>query len=237
MKRAIDSNAFTLVELLVVIGIIAVLIATLLPALTKAQRAAQDVQCKSNMRQIGLAFQLYEHDYKGLLIPAAVNYPAEGIDNWVKLAAVQLNKKGASLARDLIFRCPANPFHDNTATGRYSYGADLALCGDLTASPVFMPIKAAKVHQPSTHILVFETWGGSCVSASPDGSGNRIAWNWHDHSRANYLMLDGSVQSMVEPAFDVPVAVRSLVLDAKGADTYTKTTHDMWTRWPDRSQY
>ena len=60
-------SAFTLVELLVVIGIIATLIAILLPTLGRAREAARAANCLSNLRQINTAFMLFAHDNKGYL--------------------------------------------------------------------------------------------------------------------------------------------------------------------------
>ena len=65
MRTNHGKSGFTLVELLVVIGIIAVLIGVLLPALNVARQQAQSIQCLSNMRQLGTAFVLYVNDNHG----------------------------------------------------------------------------------------------------------------------------------------------------------------------------
>ena len=67
MRTSKRNAAFTLVELLVVIGIIALLIAILMPALSRAREASQKTVCLSNLRQLGTAMQLYATEFKDVV--------------------------------------------------------------------------------------------------------------------------------------------------------------------------
>ena len=83
-------KAFTLVELLVVIGIIALLIGLLLPALNRARQAANTIKCSSNLRAIGQGVAEYIAEYRGM-IPASNYYYGFAINGGVQTPATPVN--------------------------------------------------------------------------------------------------------------------------------------------------
>jgi prepilin-type N-terminal cleavage/methylation domain-containing protein len=132
-----NRRAFTLVELLVVIGIIAVLISFLMPALKKARQSAKDVECASTMRQALMAVQMYNAQYRGGLTNYLPDCPywhrgfPDGtgpgshyaLHAWEEGRAGRSNWRGylleSKLAKSTILGCPYTDYSNDPFLGSY----------------------------------------------------------------------------------------------------------------------
>ncbi len=160
------SSAFTMIEILVVIAIIAALAGILFPVLATAKASAKKTACLSNLQQLTLAEMMYQSDYDDTICPPVLftNLAIYPLDGWFGQAAVPgqpVNVNKALLApyvkNTAIFNCPSIDVITDQASDDLSYAINDQLCITTinleTFNPTFQTVNMSSVEIPSETIL------------------------------------------------------------------------------------
>lgn len=176
-SRRRTTTAFTLVELLVVIGIIALLVSILLPALNRARESGNLVKCQANLRTIGQAMMIYTNANKGTLPYGFNNLVSTDVSDWTTLLTSTLaSQRNAAYgqenyaeishnSRRQMFVCPSaylDPTAKNTVLTHYVAHPRLLpdVAGIDYAKPIPRPnlavYKIARVKRSAEIAIIFD---------------------------------------------------------------------------------
>ncbi len=208
-------DAFTLVELLVVISIIGLLMGILLPSLTRARQLSKKVVCLSNMRQMGIALQSYVID-NGDRLPPSSCHTTDPKEYW-------LSRLARHTKETLLFRCPSDkaktfidwtrPLDDQPTDARWSSYALNALLDPLCPLYSGQYNYVTTIKRPQFCVYVAESpsswtnydhihpeqWFYNIQLAK-----GQIAWDRHS-GKSNYLFVDGHAETLeIETTYNWP---------------------------------
>lgn len=213
MKR----HGFTLMELLVVIGIIALLAAVLFPVFAQARGKARQVVCLSNLRQLGLAISAYSIDYDDqypngndptdkFAVPSLWPAPPAGETSVTNLPLLNHDPHlpdepgvlTAYIKNDDIWHCPADTGYTDidNATGHTLAATPTSY--DAYGTSYLSRTEIAALHKPYSTLITYDTQQTPCLEHGPaevnvlmDGNGSWHGGPFSLQKRYTVLMADG----------------------------------------------
>lgn len=222
-------HAFTLIELLVVISIIALLIGLLLPALSAARSAARSGACLSNLRQVGLAANLYAGDNRTVL-PIQAATPGAGV-SWRSLLGEYIPTERGQASKGID--CPeaiADGFDPDRTGTLETYGYNSRLGTQRVGSWFGYSIEGAPYGQfplppgsvgpgtMTTMVLAYDIGAGPAAMTPwwQDGNGNSFASksSSRHNGNINFALVGGSAKSVpLDDELTEPELIDSSVVD------------------------
>jgi prepilin-type N-terminal cleavage/methylation domain-containing protein len=229
-------RGFTLIELLVVISVIALLVGILLPALGAARSSARAVRCGANLRQIGIASEMYGSTFKEVILPVYYDdrlWNDVLFDGGTPFANVGLmpDPLGRNNVRyrgsaQWIHQCPDNPYRTDLWRDT-SYAANYALTAwssdpfhdtGSQGAPGTRWLRASRLPAPSR---VIQLTDGKMAGASGDTTGSvrpahllhrfdQVGFDWH-RDKGGLLLMDGHVDAMSPTNYADRTAERALL--------------------------
>ena len=200
-------RAFSIVELLVVIGVIAILIAFLLPVLRAANESARTVRCASQLRQIGQAMYTYAAGNRGMTPPWGGKFRIDDSGSPLSRGWIAMLWRASGVRADSpLYHCPAYPVDDSTVTyfmtARWTRlqtpEARSVALGRIRLGSAFLLV--AETTAPAEYLPPFGTSKDPIDNTDKDDSGQRDlvffgeagGYNMHRNGN-NVLFADGHV--------------------------------------------
>ena len=200
MKRR---NGFTLIELLVVIAIIAILAAILFPVFSRAREKARLASCTSNLKQIGIAYHMYNQDYDETIVfggDALSGYKQTDWRYWYDGLLMPYVKN------EQVFFCPSFRFHKYPSYMINFIGYDpkskaipASSNNGNSGRNALKIVREAQASRPSEIILTFENTNNDDFQ---NGNSTSRLWDWPGYWNPrpwNYDWKKGNAQGIAEP--------------------------------------